>query len=255
MCTVVVLRRPDHEWPLIFAANRDEMSTRPWKPPARHWPDRADVVAGLDIEAGGTWLGINDTGVIAGVLNRRGSLGRDAKLRSRGELALEALDHADAVDAAGALGRLDGRSWRSFNMVVADNRDAFWIKSLGPSGDGRIAVAEIPEGLHMLTSGELDDPSSGRITTYLPKFRAAAVPDPDAGDWRGWEALLAAHGVGPESPDDARERSMCVVTETGFGTLSSSLIALPSIRALGTKPVWRFAAGRPGETPYESVAL
>jgi len=212
-------------------------------------------VAGLDIEAGGTWLGLNDTGVIAGVLNRRGSLGRDAKLRSRGELALEALDHADAVDAATALARLDGRSWRSFNMVIADNRDAFWIKSLGPSGDGKVAVAEISDGLHMLTSGELDDPASGRIATYLPRFRAAAPPDPDAGDWRGWEALLAARGEGPETPDDARERSMCVVTETGFGTLSSSLIALPSRAEPGLKPIWRFAAGRPGETPYKSIAL
>jgi hypothetical protein len=255
MCTVVMLRRPDHEWPLLLAANRDEMAKRPWKNPARHWPDRSDVVAGLDIEAGGTWLGINDTGVVAGILNRRNSLGRDAKLRSRGELPLEALDHADAVDAAAALGRLDGRSWRAFNMVVADNRDAFWIKSLGPDGGGKVAVAPIAEGLHMLTSGELDDPASGRIATYLPKFRAAAIPDPGKGDWKAWEALLAAHGEGPESPDDARERSMCVITETGFGTLSSSLIALPSAAALGTSPIWRFAAGRPGTEPFISITL
>ena len=255
MCTVVILRRPEHKWPLLFAANRDEMAARPWKKPARHWPDRADVIAGLDVEAGGTWLGINDTGVIAGVLNRRGSLGRDAKLRSRGELPLEALDHADAVDAAAALGRLDGRSWRSFNMVIADNRDAFWIKSLGPDGNGRVVVAPISGGLHMLTSGELDDPASGRIATYLPKFHAAPVPDPDKGDWQAWEALLGTHGEGPETADYARERSMCVITETGFGTLSSSLMALPAAAELGLKPVWRFAAGRPGETTYESRAL
>ena len=255
MCTVVILRRPDREWPLLLAANRDEMAHRPWKNPARHWPDRADVVAGLDVEAGGTWLGINDTGVVAGILNRRNSLGRDAKLRSRGELPLEALDHADAVDAAAALGRLDGRSWRAFNMVIADNRDAFWIKSLGPQGGGKVAVAPIAEGLHMLTSGELDDPASGRISTYLPKFRAAAIPDPAKCDWEAWEALLAAHGEGPESPDDARERSMSVITETGFGTLSSSLIALPSAAALGAAPIWRFAAGRPGETRFLPVIL
>lgn len=255
MCTVVILRRPDHKWPLILAANRDEMASRPWKPPARHWPDRAEVVAGLDVEAGGTWLGLNDTGVVAGVLNRRGSLGRDAKLRSRGELALEALDHADAVDAAAALGALDGHAWRSFNMVVADNRDAFWIKSLGPEGDGAVTVREIPEGLHMLTSGELDDPASGRIATFLPRFRAAPPPDPDSGDWRGWEALLAAREEGPDGEENGRERSMCIVTERGFGTLSSSLIALPAAADLGVKPVWRFAAGPPGKTPFESMAL
>jgi hypothetical protein len=48
---------------------------------------------------------------------------------------------------------------------------------------------------------------------------------------------------------------MCVVTETGFGTLSSSLIALPAAANPGSRPVWRFAAGRPGEKPYESIAL
>jgi len=255
MCTVVILRRPDHKWPMILAANRDEMTTRPWKKPARHWPDREEVVAGLDVLAGGTWLGINDTGVVTGILNRRNSLGPDPKLRSRGELVLEALDHFDAVDAAAALGGLDGKSWRSFNMVIADNRDAFWIKSIGPAGDGKVAVEAIPEGLHMLTSGEMDDTASGRIARFLPQFREAAAPDPDGGDWGAWEALLAARGEGLDRPEDERERSMCVVTETGFGTLSSSLIALPAVTVLGTKPIWRFAAGRPGETPYKSIAF
>ena len=70
MCTVVILRRPDHRWPVLIGANRDEMIDRPWKPPGRHWPDRPEVVAGLDILAGGSWLGINDWGVAAAVLNR-----------------------------------------------------------------------------------------------------------------------------------------------------------------------------------------
>ena len=48
MCTVVILRRPGHDWPLILAANRDEMTGRPWLPPARHWSERAEVIAGQD---------------------------------------------------------------------------------------------------------------------------------------------------------------------------------------------------------------
>ena len=90
------LRRPGTAWPLVLAANRDELASRPARPPARHWPDRAEVVAGLDVQAGGSWLGINDHGVVAGVLNRTGTLGPAAGKRSRGELVLEALDHADA---------------------------------------------------------------------------------------------------------------------------------------------------------------
>jgi hypothetical protein len=255
MCTVVVLRRPDHRWPLILGANRDEMAGRPWRPPGRHWAERADVVAGYDELAGGTWLGLNDTGVIAGILNRQGSLGPDPRLRSRGELPLEALDYADAVDAVAALSRLDGRSWRSFNMVIADNRDAFWIKSLGPDGDGNVIVGEIPDGLHMLTALDLDDMKSGRIAAFLPRFRSARPPDPDTGEWGDWERLLAAREPGAGRDEDGRERSMCIVTETGFGTLSSSLIALPSSADPSVRPVWRFAAGRPGEIPFKSVTL
>src|SRR5437773_2414816 len=55
MCTLVILRRPEHAWPIIIGANRDEMIDRPALPPDRHWPDRPEVVAGLDRLAGGTW--------------------------------------------------------------------------------------------------------------------------------------------------------------------------------------------------------
>ena len=69
MCTLVILRRPGHAWPVLIGANRDEMIDRESKPPGRHWPDRPEVVAGLDVLAGGSWLGVNDWGVAAAVLN------------------------------------------------------------------------------------------------------------------------------------------------------------------------------------------
>ena len=65
MCTLVILRRPDHPWPVLIGANRDEMIGRPSLPPARHWPDRPELIAGQDQLAGGSWLGINDWGVAA----------------------------------------------------------------------------------------------------------------------------------------------------------------------------------------------
>src|SRR5881275_177014 len=120
MCTLAILRRPEHEWPVVIGANRDEMIDRPAAAPARHWPDRPEVVAGLDKLAGGSWLGLNDWGVAAAILNRHGSLGPAAGRRSRGELVLEALDHADAVDAAAALTHLDPAAYRTFNLIVAD---------------------------------------------------------------------------------------------------------------------------------------
>jgi uncharacterized protein with NRDE domain len=95
MCTVILLIRPAHAWPLLFAANRDEMIGRAWRSPARHWPDRPYIVGGLDEQAGGTWLAANDSGLIAGVLNRPGSLGAEAGKKSRGELPLLALEAED----------------------------------------------------------------------------------------------------------------------------------------------------------------
>ena len=96
MCTLVILRRPGHDWPLLIAANRDEMGNRPWDAPGRHWPDRPHVIAGHDRTAGGSWLGVNDDRLAAAVLNRHGSLGPQDGKRSRGELPLDALDHAEA---------------------------------------------------------------------------------------------------------------------------------------------------------------
>src|SRR5438045_6917906 len=107
------------------------MIDRAAKPPGRHWPDRPEVTAGKDLLAGGSWLGINDWGVAAAILNRHGSLGPAPGQRSRGELVLEALDHADAVAAAEALTHLDPAAYRRFNLIVADNRDGFWLRPAG----------------------------------------------------------------------------------------------------------------------------
>lgn len=248
MCTLVILRRPLSPWPVLIGANRDELAGRPWKPPARHWSDRPEVVAGLDQLAGGSWMGMNESGVVAAILNRAGTLGPAAGKRSRGELVLEALDHADAVDSAHALAQLDGSAYRPFNMLLADNRDAFWVRADG----GRcVQVFPVAEGLHMLTALELDDQASPRIKTYLPRFQAAPAPDPDSGNWSGWSALLADGGGGPDGEEAA---AMCFTRDSGFGTVSSSLIALPAIGA-ETKPVWYFAAGRPDRAVWEKLVI
>jgi hypothetical protein len=261
MCTVVILRRPGHPWPLIFAANRDEMLARPWRPPGRHWPERPEVVAGLDETAGGSWLGLNDHGVLAGVLNRVSSLGPAAGKRSRGELVLEALDHADATAAVAYLSRLNPAAYCSFNLVIADTRDAFWLRNLGEDPESghaaeRIETFELPAGLSMITARDRNDPDSARIRAYLPRFEAAEPPDPKTGKWNAWTRILKSRDVGQcEGP----EAAMTIVTDFGFGTVSSSLIALPgppkSLRGPHNRPVWHFAAGRPDETRYRKVQL
>ncbi|HVG81349.1 MAG TPA: NRDE family protein, partial [Methylomirabilota bacterium] len=132
MCSIVLLYRPGHDWPVLIGANRDEMRDRPWRAPGRHWADRPEVVAGIDLLAGGSWLGINAQGVVAAALNRMNTLGPAPGFRSRGELVLEALDHPDAAAAAVALADLEPAAYRPFNLVVADDRDAWWLRNLGP---------------------------------------------------------------------------------------------------------------------------
>ena len=102
MCALIILRQPDHDWPLINATNRDEKKDRPSQPPGRPWPDRGYVTAARDLLAGGSWLGVNDYGLVAGIPNGSSALRPEPNLRSRGELTLEALDHAEAKVVAKA---------------------------------------------------------------------------------------------------------------------------------------------------------
>ncbi|MDE2517144.1 MAG: NRDE family protein, partial [Rhodospirillales bacterium] len=115
MCTLVLHHAPGAAFPLLVAANRDEMTARGADAPAAHWPARPAVIGGRDRSAGGTWMAVNRAGVMAAILNRPGSLGPESGKRSRGELPLLALDHAGAADAAAAIAALDGRQWRGFN--------------------------------------------------------------------------------------------------------------------------------------------
>ena len=249
MCTLILLRRPAHDWPVLIAANRDEMRDRPWRAPGRHWPARPEVRAGLDELAGGSWLGLNDHGLVAAVLNRVGSLGPAPGKRSRGELVLEALDHTDAGAAAGALGALDGRAYRSFNLVVADSRDAWWLRH---DGGPRVERRALPEGLTMLTAQGADSADSARVRFHRPRFAAAEPPDPAGGRWASWEALLAS----PEAEAGSLPfGAMRIEAGNGFGSVNASLIALPHARLAGRRPLWRFAAGAPCSAPFAEVPV
>ena len=251
MCTLAILRRPDHDWPVIIGANRDEMIDRPADPPDRHWPDRAEVVAGRDRLAGGSWLGLNDWGVAAAVLNRHGSLGPADGLRSRGELVLEALDHADAVAAARALGDLDPAAYRSFNLIVAANRDAFWLRH---AETGRIEVRPIKDGLSLIAAGEIDDLRTPRLALAKPRFRAAPPPDPDRDDWTAWQNILGDDTIPAAAPPGApAEAALRFRTERGYGTVSSALIALTAVATPERRPAFRFAQWLPEETPWRYV--
>lgn len=240
VCTVVVLIRPGHPWPLVLAANRDERLDRAWDPPAAWWPDRPGVIAGRDRTAGGTWMGLNRHGVVVAVLNRQGSLGPAPGKRSRGELPLLALAQPTAEVAAQAIVALDAGQWRSFNLVLADAAGAVFLRGLG---QGHPQAQHLTPGLHMVTAHDPDDLDSPRVARHLPRFAAAPPPDPVHG-CQAWQELLS------DQQGEAAEQ-LDVAPHGGFGTVCSSLLALP---AQGP-PVWLFAAGPPHAAPFRPVSL
>ena len=103
----------------------------------------------------------------------------------------------------------------------------------------------------MFTAHDRNDVSDPRIAAYLPRFGAAAPPAPDANEWESWRSLLASTDAA------AGVRAMSFQTDSGFGTSSSSLLALPSPEAVfgpeKKRPQWLFAPGPPQSTAFEAV--
>ena len=193
-------------------------------------------------------MGLNDHGLVGVVMNRWGTLGPDPAKRSRGELVLEALDHAAAEAAAEALSALEPRAYRPFNLFIGDPQHAYVIRNDGV----RVNSYEVPAGMHMLTSLELNDAADPRIRLHLPRFRAAEVPDPGCEQWHDWPRLLAS---GDSIDPGQRAGAMCFNLESGLTTLCSSLLALPRYPGPASRPQWLFAAGAPATARFEPVDL
>jgi hypothetical protein len=184
-------------------------------------------------------MGLNRHGVAAAVLNRQGSLGPAPGKRSRGELPVLALAHSSAGGAAEAICGLEAAAWRSFNLVIADRDQCFFIRGLGA---GRLQARLLLPGVHMITAHDPNDQASPRVARHLPRFRAARDPEPP--DWHAWTEILADRS-GPAGTE------LNVPARAGFGTVCSSLLALP---AQGD-PIWLFAAGPPDVVPFRPVQL
>ena len=179
-------------------------------------------------------MGMNRHGVVAAVLNRQGSLGPAPGKRSRGELPLIALEHDSAAGATAAICALNAGQWRGFNLVLADRSGAFFVRG---AGHGAPHAEALPSGLSMVTAHDPNDPESPRVARYLSRFRTAPAPQPD--DWTAWMTILA-----DRSGDSAEQLN--VVPRGGFGTVCSSLVALP----LDDPPIWLFAPGPPHEAAF-----
>ena len=123
-------------------------------------------------------------------------------------------------------------------MVVADRSSGWFIRGLGA---GRPQGWALAPGVHIVTAHDPDDPASPRGAAHLPRFQAAAAPEPARDDWRAWTALLSSR--------DGGDAAINVPDRDGFGTVCSSLVGLPA----EGPPVWLFAAGPPDRSPFRPV--
>jgi len=245
MCTLAAFVRVFPAWPLVVAANRDEFLARPATPPLllREEPPRA--VGGHDLTAGGTWLGVAETGLVAGILNRRTSTPPDPSRRSRGLLCLDLLGCPTAADAGARAAAEPAGRYNSFNLLVADRDEAFVVSH----GGGRI---RLEPGLHVLTNLDVDDPTCPRIAASHRRFAAAGNGFAADGDVAALVArlrtILADHvtALDPRGPG-----SLCVHAGA-FGTRASSVLL---VSADGADIRWFHADGPPCTVPLAPVPL
>ena len=100
MCSSVILFRKEHPWSLIIGSNRDEKLSKKSKFPGRHWLKRhPQIIGGFDVEKGGSWIAINNYGLVSILHNRK--LERDNYLikQSRGHIILRLLNF-DRIESA-----------------------------------------------------------------------------------------------------------------------------------------------------------
>jgi uncharacterized protein with NRDE domain len=249
VCTLAAFVRVFRAYPLVVAANRDEYLDRPATPPIllRDAPPRA--MGGRDLRANGTWLGVNEAGVVVGVLNRRSPAPPDPARRSRGQLCMELLGCDSASDAAARAGGEPPDYYNPFNLLLADPSAAFAITH---PHDGPLRSTRLEPGLHLLTNLDVNDPTCPRIAVSYRRFA-------DAGDAFGADGdvdrfvgrlrdVLADHATAldPRGPG-----SLCVHAEP-FGTRSSSVLLVPR----AGRPVrYLHGDGPPCRTPFTPVAL
>ncbi len=200
MCTVVVSLAPADQVPLLLLGIRDELTGRPWQPPARHWPG-SPLIGGLDEQAGGTWLAVHpDLPRVSCILNGRGEFAPPDRRRSRGELPLRA-----AAEGRDALYELHEdpdilASYDPFYLVCADLTTVLLL-----SWDGENpGLTELEPATHMLTNAGHMYPPTGdnqrkpadeKAQRFGPKF-AARRPSGDPAAtlkdaWADWLTLAA----------------------------------------------------------------
>ena len=255
MCTLAIYFRVFPDYPVVVAANRDEFLDRAALPPTS-LGDHPRIIGGKDLRASGTWLGINEHGLVACLLNRRvaerapNDANHDANLRSRGLLCLDTLQHSSAAAAADYLASQRARDYNAFNLLLASREAAF----VAYNRSDEIEIVKLTPGLHLLTNADVDDFECPRISRSYGRFAELARREDFARDPVARRAdlaeLLADHSTQLDART-GRPNSLCLHLGE-YGTRSSSLIFM---RRDSARVEHFFAGGPPCTTAYERAEI
>lgn len=240
MCSLILLDRLVPGYSVIAAANRDEFYARPASPP-RLLSELPRIVGPRDEIAGGTWIGVGEGGLFAGLTNRPDGEARDPSRRSRGEATLAALRGPTVARILDTFASLPPRIYNGFHMYCA-----------GPDGAGLVVygpeatVSLVPPGLHVITNHGMDlddDVKTRRIRACLGDLRDLQSVD---------KALARLEGVLRDHAGENLLERVCIHGDT-YGTRSGSLIALHESDP--ERSQYLHAEGRPCETPWEDASV
>jgi hypothetical protein len=237
VCIMAILYRTARNAPILVATNREEFFSRPTQHP-KIQSGTPRVICGIDRQAGGTWLGVNQYGLFVAVTNRR-KHPPPAEPRSRGLLCRELLDLRNAKDAAErAVKELSTGVYAGANYVCADARYAAVVH-----GGNRIEAVELTPGLHLISDGDVDEPNDERHELVrrmltLHKLDSAVT------------FLAVASRAFSRKPDASGRRGV-VVLGADHGTVSSTLLSLP--RKI-QQAVFQYSPGAPCDHPYEDLS-
>jgi len=216
MCVLAFAWQAHPDWRLVLAGNRDELHARPAAALAR-WGDAPGIIAGRDLQSGGTWLGVSEQGRFAVVTNLRG-FGPPAPDRtSRGALVTDML----AGEAPAA-----PDAFNPFNLIAAGHDEALFLTNRPEP-----VRATLAPGLYGLSNGALDEPwpKTLRLKQRLLDWIVAGASGPKLLlDVLGEDRLPTA-GLDPAEPSDVpREpaQSPIFIRNPVYGTRCGTIVAI-----------------------------
>jgi uncharacterized protein with NRDE domain len=222
VCLALIALDAHPRLPLLIAANRDEFHARP-AAPAHWWAD--GTLAGVDLEAGGTWFGVTRLGRWALVTNYREGVPRDPNAPSRGRLVTRALADPTPPLACAAEIAADGARYHGYNLLLGEVASAAYTSN---RASGALAFGR---GIHGLSNHLLDTPWPKVVQA---KQRLAVCLAPDRVDIESLFALLAdrrqaapaalpATGIAPEWE---RLLSSAFIVDERYGTRCSTVLTV-----------------------------